>query len=107
VGRRGALSAPALCLSGAASLARADSSFGVRALEQLDSQGTSLRQTHEPMRTCMRWQITLSEDPGLAYGTCIDGRGDAAKGDLRALEQASYGSFGTSRVTLQGDGYLQ
>ncbi|EIE19928.1 OPT superfamily oligopeptide transporter [Coccomyxa subellipsoidea C-169] len=32
-------SAPALCLSGAASLARADSTFGVQALQQLESQG--------------------------------------------------------------------
>ncbi|KAK9902795.1 hypothetical protein WJX75_006292 [Coccomyxa subellipsoidea] len=35
--RRG--SAPALCLSGAASLARADSTFGVQALQQLESEG--------------------------------------------------------------------
>jgi len=37
--RRG--SAPALCLSGAASLARADSTFGTQALLQLDAQGAT------------------------------------------------------------------
>jgi hypothetical protein len=41
--RRG--SAPALCLSGAASLARADSTFGVQALQQLESEGACQRVT--------------------------------------------------------------
>ena len=39
--RRGSSATPALCLSGAASLARADSSFARHALDQLSSQGDS------------------------------------------------------------------